>query len=262
MEVLGFVSAIVGMLAVLLSVWYLARWIIGKSERKPHFRKRFFLSGGVFILAIVGAGIFGGQQIEKEALEAGFVTSDEYLAAKRENVTDPEAWAAIVSEREAEAEVRAEAEATKARVAAEEARKAAEEEAARAAAETEAAEAERIAAEEAKAAMAEEQRLAEEAECKRELSCWGEKASTVAMFTCPRFVERMARYDYEWTDGFLDVKFSHYRWKDVENGIVTVIGDKIKFQNGFGAWSNMIYECDVNPATETVLDVRVSEGRI
>ncbi len=240
MEVLGFVSAIVGMLAILTSIWYLARWIIGKSERKPHFRKRFFLSGGVFILAVVGAGIFGGQQIEKEALEAGFATSNEYLAAKRENVTDPEAWAAIVSEREAEAEARAEAEAAKARVAA-------EEEAARAAAE---------------AAMAEEQRLAEEAECKRELSCWGEKASTVAMFTGPRFIERMARYDYEWTDGFLDVKFSHYRWKDIENGIVTVIGDKIKFQNGFGAWSNMIYECDVNPATETVLDVRMSEGRI
>lgn len=58
------------------------------------------------------------------------------------------------------------------------------------------------------------------------------------------------------------VKFSHYRWKDAENGIVTVIGDKIKFQNGFGAWSNMIYECDVNPATEAVLDVRVSDGRI
>lgn len=196
MEASGIVSAIAGMLAILLSVWYLARWIISKSERKSHFRKRFFLSGGVVVLAIVGAGIFGGQQIEKEAIEAGFETSEDYLAAKRENVTDPAAWAAIVRERESEAKSRAETEASKAKVAA-------EEEAARAAVEAKAAEAERRATEEAETAVAEEQRLAKEAECKRELSCWGEKASTVAMFNCPHLVERMVRYDYEWTDGLL-----------------------------------------------------------
>jgi len=28
-------------------------------------------------------------------------------------------------------------------------------------------------------------------------------------------------------------------------GIVTTIGDKIKMQNGFGAWQHMTYECDI-----------------
>lgn len=102
----------------------------------------------------------------------------------------------------------------------------------------------------------------EDEDCRKELSFWGEKATTAAMFTCPRHIERMARYDYEWTDGFLGAKFSHYRWRDIDNGIVTVIGDKIKFQNGFGAWSNMIYECDIAPKTNLILDVRAADGRL
>lgn len=43
---------------------------------------------------------------------------------------------------------------------------------------------------------------------------------------------------------------------------MTVIGDRVKFQNGFGAWAPMIYECDIDPASERILDVRVSQGRL
>ncbi len=262
MEITVTLFAVISLLATVFLIWYLIRWIFSKSERKPHFRKRFFLSGGALLVSFVIVGVVGGKLEERNAMAAGFDSYTDYMNAKRENVTDPDAWSKIIAEREAEAKARAEAEAAQAQLAAEAARKAAEEEAARVKAAAEAAEAERKAQEEAEAAKAEAARLAEEAACKSDLNCWGEKANIVAMFSCPRLIERMAKYDYEWTDGFLDVKFSHYRWKDIENGIVTVIGDKIKFQNGFGAWSPMIYQCDVDPVTKTVLDVRVSAGRL
>lgn len=240
MEVLGILSAVVSLLSMGAIFWYLIRWIFSKFEQSKIFRKRFFISVGVFFCATLGAGIFGAEQDKANALRAGFESPEAYRAAKLESVTDPNIWAEIVARREAESVARAEEALAKI---AEEA-------------------ASQKAAEEAEALAVAAKKVAEEAECKKEISCWGEKANTVATVLCPRLIERMARYDYEWTDGMLDVKFSHYRWKSVENAIVTVIGDKIKFQNGFGAWSHMTYECDVDPVTQTIIDVRVSEGRI
>jgi hypothetical protein len=58
----------------------------------------------------------------------------------------------------------------------------------------------------------------------------------------------------------IEAKFSHFRWKNAENrdaGIVTYIGDKVKFQNGYGAWQRVTYECDFDPTGESVLDIRI-----
>ncbi len=102
-------------------------------------------------------------------------------------------------------------------------------------------------------AKAEAEAKAEEEACRKEIECWGEKAHTVATFACSRLVERLAKFDFEWTDGWTEPKFSHFRWRDIEAGMVTVIGDKIKMQNGFGAWSHMIYECDIDPVSKKAL---------
>ena len=125
-------------------------------------------------------------------------------------------------------------------------------------------EARRVAAEQrAEAARkAEAEAAAKEAECRRDLSCWGERANRVAAHRCVGHVERLAKFDYEWTDGFLETKFSHYRWRNISEGTVTLLGDKIKFQNGFGAWQHHTYECDVDPAVESILDVRAGPGRL
>lgn len=98
--------------------------------------------------------------------------------------------------------------------------------------------------------------------CQEDLSCWGDTYSISAAVYCKEYIERLAQYSHEWTDGILEPKFSHYRWKDIDKGVVTYIGDKIKFQNGFGAWQNHVYECDFNPTAETVLDVRAQAGRL
>jgi len=107
-----------------------------------------------------------------------------------------------------------------------------------------------------------EQIAAEEASCKKDLQCWAEKFTASASVYCKDNVQRLAKYDYEWTDGMLEMKFSHYRWKNINKGIVTYIGDKIKLQNGFGAWQNYVYECDYNPVNNAVLDVRGQPGHI
>jgi hypothetical protein len=102
----------------------------------------------------------------------------------------------------------------------------------------------------------------EEANCKKYLQCWGDKNNLSATVYCKKYVERLAKFSFEWTDGMLEPKFSHFRWKDVKAGVVTYIGDKIKFQNGFGAWQNYVYECDFDPKTNQVVDVRANPGML
>ncbi len=101
-----------------------------------------------------------------------------------------------------------------------------------------------------------------ESQCRGDLSCWGDRHSIRAGVTCEDYIERLAKYSHEWTDGILEPKFSHFRWANQEAGIVTYIGDKVRFQNGFGAWQNMTYECDYDPSTQGVVDARAQPGRI
>ena len=70
-------------------------------------------------------------------------------------------------------------------------------------------------------------------------------------------IEKLALYDYEWTDGWLGAKFDSFAWKDRVAGTLAYRGSEIKFQNTFGAWRRASYWCDYDPNTQTVLDVRV-----
>lgn len=101
-----------------------------------------------------------------------------------------------------------------------------------------------------------------DAECRKTLACWGEKHSVSAAVRCTDPVERLAKNNFEWTDGILEPKFSHYRWKNQATGEVTYIGDKIKYQNGFGAWIYHTYECDLDGSGEVVTAVRAAPGRL
>ena len=47
-----------------------------------------------------------------------------------------------------------------------------------------------------------------------------------------------------------------------ERSKVTYVGDKIKFQNGFGAWQFATYACDYDPIADDVLNVDASLGRL
>ena len=88
-----------------------------------------------------------------------------------------------------------------------------------------------------------------------------QRGEVAALVRCPGHVERLAQYTHRWTDGFLEPKFSHSRPTGNPN-VVTYLGDRIEFQNGFGAWQPHVYECDLNVVTEQVVAVRARPGRL
>lgn len=96
--------------------------------------------------------------------------------------------------------------------------------------------------------------------CIKTLSCWAEKNLVSAGIYCKSDIERLAKNSHKWTDSWAESKFSHFRWLNSETGSITYIGDKIQFQNGFGAMINAKYECDFIPQSKTVLAVRAREG--
>jgi hypothetical protein len=102
----------------------------------------------------------------------------------------------------------------------------------------------------------------DDATCRKDLQCWGDKHSISGGVYCKDPVEKLAKFTARWTDGTFETKFSHFRWLDQSKGTLTLIGDKIEFQNGFGAYQGHTYECDFDPATNQVLAVRASPGRL
>lgn len=96
-----------------------------------------------------------------------------------------------------------------------------------------------------------------EAECRKSLQCWGDRHHVNASVDCENAVEREAKFQAEWTDGMLETKFPRMLWADQSLGTLTYGGDKVKFQNGFGAWQTMTYLCTYSPDHKKVLQVIV-----
>jgi RNA polymerase subunit RPABC4/transcription elongation factor Spt4 len=101
-----------------------------------------------------------------------------------------------------------------------------------------------------------------DAQCNQDLSCIGDRLSISMTGRCVPEIERLAKNSVKWTDETLEPKFSRLRWTNAEKTMVTLIGDKAQFQNGFGAYVSVIYQCDVDIQTRTVFAVRVNEGRL
>lgn len=210
--------AIVGLCALAWAIFSFVRMLVTKGKRR-----RFGLHAlGALAVMIFLFSWFGEEALDRRAQEAGF---KDYQHQRQVET----------ARREAAEELQAEKDAARA---------------AEAAAEKERAEkAERAA------------RLRAEAEkeeaCRQDLRCTAETNMVETTLKCARVIERMAKYDYEWTGTTTTEQFSRFKWQDQETGVVTYWGDRIKFQNGFGAWSHMIYECDAVPEAKMLLDVRV-----
>lgn len=98
--------------------------------------------------------------------------------------------------------------------------------------------------------------------CRQDLGCWANKQTATVISQCREPVEQLAQYDFKWTDGILEPKFTHYRWKNKKAGEVTHLGDSIQYQNGFGAWIRHTYECDIDPSGQFATAVRARPGRL
>ena len=192
-------------------------------------RKKAFLYLAFAFFFVLAAGVTSDNSEIKMAQEAGFKTVKDWKTANSVNATTPEEYQTYLQNITKEKELKAQ---EKAKLEAEEAEK------------------------------RQKEKEAEELACKDDLQCMGDKFLVAAAVLCKGHVEALGQYDFEWTDGMLEPKFSHFRWKNKNKGIVTFIGDKIKFQNGFGAWQIHTYECDFDTENNTPLEVRAKPGRI
>ncbi|WP_024333086.1 hypothetical protein [Desulfotignum balticum] len=108
-----------------------------------------------------------------------------------------------------------------------------------------------------------ERQKAEEYErCKIDLQCWGKKHSLRATYASQESIEKLAKYDFEWVDGFWGSKLTHWKWLDENKYTLVYFGDQIKLQNGFGAWQRCIYMVKYDPINEKVLGVDIEPGRL
>lgn len=74
---------------------------------------------------------------------------------------------------------------------------------------------------------------------------WYEASASVQ---CQGVCERRAKWDYEWTDGWFETKFSCSMQSDYES--VVCVTDKLKYMNGFGAWMPASCNCFYNIESE------------
>ena len=102
--------------------------------------------------------------------------------------------------------------------------------------------------------------IAENIECRESAVCFGQKHQARATVFCAKQVERLARYDFKWTNNWYQAKFDWIGWKNKENKVLIYGGDKIKFQNGFGAWANYMYKCVYDPERNLVMDIEITPG--
>lgn len=106
-----------------------------------------------------------------------------------------------------------------------------------------------------------EDKLSDE-ECKKDLQCWGDRHSAYASAACSPEIEKLAKYDYEWTDGWTGVRLARFSFSDKEAGTLNYYGDAIKFSNGYGAFQHHIYRCEYDPEKDEVLSVEAEPGQL
>ncbi len=98
--------------------------------------------------------------------------------------------------------------------------------------------------------------------CRNDLKCLAKENIVDAAIDCRIHIEKLSQFSSRWTTDKSFERFSHFRWLDKDNATLTFIGDKIEFQNGFGAYQPHTYECDYEPASKAVLAVRARAGRL
>ena len=96
-----------------------------------------------------------------------------------------------------------------------------------------------------------------EEECLRDIDCASGNGgwSAEAEVQCAPKIEARALYTSRWTEGFFDSKFERVALQPPDYETVKYSGNKVEFQNAFGAWVRQGYDCIYNPVDEYVWDV-------
>jgi hypothetical protein len=99
-------------------------------------------------------------------------------------------------------------------------------------------------------------------DCGDDVQCYAEESEIEASAQCGKEIERLAKYQSKWLTGWTTPTFSRVKWKNQNARVITFVGDKIQFQNGFGAWQQYIYFCDFDIRSKQVTSVRAEPGRL
>ena len=195
-----------------------------------------------------------------QAQKLGFESAPDQQNALSAGVSDAKIWAQRKADDAVAAAAKARAEAAALEVARQKQAKAEADAAARRQADEAKAASERQVAEQKEAAK-------KDADCRADLRCWAEKGTVAASVYCKDRIAKLSKYDMKWTDAWYEQKFSRYKWSKTaprDMGVITYIGDKAQFQNGFGAFQNVIYTCDIIPDDKNhiIFDVSVQAGRL
>lgn len=174
----------------------------------------------IIVLAFV-ASTASSSSDEARAQKLGFKDGEEFAIAHENNIANPTDYAKYLTEQKAKA---AEKAAHEALIAAEKEQKAKE----------------------------------EEAEClhRDNPECYISKHER-GDYMCAKAVEGSAKYEFKWTDGITEPKFSSLSWYDKNRRLVTLYGHRAQAQNGFGAFKNIQYSCIYNADTGEVLSTNL-----
>jgi len=98
--------------------------------------------------------------------------------------------------------------------------------------------------------------------CRESADCYGNKFYRQATAACEAMVQRSAKYDFKWTNGWDESKFEYRKWGDQERGTIVYAGDRLQLQNGFGNWIVHRYACEFDPARNAIVYFNLEAGRI
>lgn len=101
------------------------------------------------------------------------------------------------------------------------------------------------------------------ANCDGDVVCAGSRARSAAELACTPLIESQVRYEVRWPGEKLPLG----RWSERsavldqygKERVIQYEGQGALFQNGFGAWRKLNYECDFDVVKRVALFVRVYE---
>ena len=205
--------------AIIAIGWAVLTFGTLKAKYLPYkFINHYTIPVLIVLLAIV-ASIARSSSDESRAEKLGFKDGKEFAIARENNITNIADYAKFAEEQRIKAEEKAAQDAVL-------------------------------------AAEKEQKEKQEKAKCFEDAYCYASKHEG-GDYACKIAVEKSARYQFKWTDGITQPKFSSYGWYDKNRKLVTLYGHRAQAQNGFGAFKNVEYSCTFNANTGEVLSVNI-----
>ncbi|EPX2822479.1 hypothetical protein [Klebsiella pneumoniae] len=216
---------VAGLCQLLASTAAIGWAVLGSGTLRVKFLPYKLVNNYTVPVLIIGLAIAASaarsSSDEARAHKLGFKDGREFSDARENNITNTADYAKYLAEQKAKAE-------------------------------------EKAAQDAALAAEKEQKAKEEEIECMRSDNpeCYISKHKR-GDYMCAKAVEGSARYEFKWTDGITEPKFSSLSWFDKDRKLVTLYGDRAQAQNGFGAFKNIQYSCTYNADTGEVLSTNL-----